>query len=74
MNKFERDRFITYIGQTYNNVQIWGQYERMVDFFFEEYSKTKRRFDEIALPFLFTISHAIELALKENINSILSNS
>lgn len=67
MNKIERDRFITYIGQTYNNIQIWGQYERMVDFFFEEYSKTKRRFDEIAQPFLFTISHAIELALKENI-------
>jgi len=67
MNNLEKDRFVTYIGQTYNNVQIWGQYERMVDFFFEEYSKTKRRFDEIAQPFLFTISHAIELALKENI-------
>ncbi|MFZ1790803.1 MAG: hypothetical protein WAT92_20940 [Saprospiraceae bacterium] len=66
-NKIERDRFITYIGQTYNNIQIWGQYERMVDFFFDEYSKTHRRFDEIAQPFLFTISHAIELALKENI-------
>jgi hypothetical protein len=67
MNKIERDRFITHIGQTYNNIQIWGQYERMVDFFYEEYSKTQRRFDEIAQPFLFTISHAIELALKENI-------
>lgn len=67
MKKIERDRFITHIGQTYNNIQIWGQYERMVDFFFEEYSKTQRRFDEIAQPFLFTISHAIELAIKENI-------
>ncbi|MDP4270755.1 MAG: hypothetical protein Q8909_11600 [Bacteroidota bacterium] len=67
MNKIERDRFITYIGQTYNNIQIWGQYERMVDFLYEEYPKTKRRFDEIAQPLLFTISHAIELALKENI-------
>ncbi|MCC9073507.1 hypothetical protein LNQ49_18175 [Flavobacterium sp. F-65] len=67
MNNNERDRFVTYIGQTYDNVQIWGQYERMVDFFFEEYSRTKRRFDEIAQPFLFTIAHAIELALKENI-------
>lgn len=67
MNNIEKDRFITYVGQTYNNVQIWGQYDRMVDFLFEEYSKTKRRFDEIAQPFLFTISHAIELALKENI-------
>ncbi|MEH1009540.1 hypothetical protein VDP25_17510 [Winogradskyella sp. ECml5-4] len=67
MNRIEKDRYITYIGQTYNNVQVWGQYERMVDFLFEEYSKTKRRFDEIAQPLLFTISHAIELALKENI-------
>lgn len=67
MNTIEKDRFITYIGQTYNNVQIWGQYEIMVDFFFEAYSKSKRRFDEVAQPFLFTISHAIELALKENI-------
>lgn len=67
MNNKEKDRFVTYIGQTYDNVQIWGQYERMVDFFFEEYSKTKRRFDEIAQPFLFTIAHSIELALKENI-------
>ncbi|MFH6947310.1 hypothetical protein ACHRV6_02360 [Flavobacterium sp. FlaQc-51] len=67
MNNIEKDRFITYIGQTYNNIQIWGQYESMVDFFFEEYSKTNRRFDEISQPFLFTISHAIELALKENI-------
>ncbi|WP_040414178.1 hypothetical protein [Cyclobacterium qasimii] len=67
INKTERDRFITYIGQTYNNIQIWGQYERMVDFLFDEYPKTHRRFDEIAQPFLFTISHAIELALKENI-------
>ncbi|WP_313383915.1 hypothetical protein [Chishuiella sp.] len=67
MNRIERDRFITYIGQTYNNIQIWGQYERMVDFLFDEYPKTKRRFDEIAQPFLFLLSHVIELALKENI-------
>jgi len=67
MNNIERDRYIAYIGQTNNNVQIWGQYERMVDFFYEEYSKTKRRFDEVAQPFLFIISHGIELALKENI-------
>lgn len=50
INKTERDRFITYIGQTYNNIQIWGQYERMVDFLFDEYSKIHRRFDEIAQP------------------------
>lgn len=67
MSKSEQDRFITYIGQTRNDAQIWGQYEIMVAFFFDEYSKTKRRFDEIAQPFLFTIAHAIELALKENI-------
>ena len=67
MNKIEKDKYIIYVGQTYNNVQIWGQYERMVDFLFDEFSKTGRRFDEIAQPLLFTISHAIELALKESI-------
>lgn len=67
MDKKAKDKFITYIGQTDDNIQIWGQYERMVDFLFEEFPKTNRRFDEIAQPLLFTISHAIELALKENI-------
>lgn len=67
MHKLNIDKYITYIGYTHNNIQIWGQYEKMVDFLFDEFPKTNKRFDEIAQPFLFIISHAIELALKENI-------
>ena len=67
MDRIERDKFIAWVGMTYDDVQIWGQYERLVDFIFQEFPKTKRRFDEISLPTLFTLSHAIELALKENI-------
>lgn len=68
MNRIERDKYIAWVGMTYSDTQIWGQYERLVDFVFDEYPKTKRRFDEISLPVLFIISHAIELALKENID------
>lgn len=68
MNKIERDKYIAWVGMSYSDTQIWGQYERLVDFVFNEYPKTKRRFDEISLPVLFTMSHAIELALKENID------
>lgn len=67
MKRLERERYIAWVGLTYDDIQIWGQYERLVDFIFEEYPKTNRRFDEISIPTLFTISHAIELALKENI-------
>lgn len=68
MNKFERDKYVAWVGMIYSNIQIWGQYERLVDFVFEEYPKTQRRFDEVSHPILFIISHSIELALKENID------
>lgn len=67
MNRLERDKYIAWVGYTIGDIQIWGQYERLFDFIFEEFPKTKRRFDEISLPTLFTLSHAIELGLKENI-------
>ncbi|MGH2563582.1 MAG: hypothetical protein ACRDE8_05050 [Ginsengibacter sp.] len=67
MNRLERDRYIAWVGYPTGDIQIWGQYELLFDFIFEEYPKTKRRFDEISLPTLFTLSHAIELGLKENI-------
>ncbi|WP_339660025.1 hypothetical protein [Croceibacter atlanticus] len=67
MGKFERDRFIAWIGHSNDNNIIWGQHERLFEFIFEEYSKTKRRFDEISIPTLAVLSHAIELGLKQNI-------
>jgi hypothetical protein len=67
MTRIERERYVAWVGLSYDDVQIWGQYERLVDFIFDAYPKANRRFDEISLPTLFTISHAIELALKENI-------
>jgi hypothetical protein len=67
MTRLERDKFVAWVGYPDSDIGIWGQYERLVDFIFEEYPQTKRRFDEISLPTLFTLSHAIELALKENI-------
>lgn len=65
MTRIERERYVAWVGLSYDDLQIWGQYERLVDFIFEEYPETNRRFDEISLPTLFTISHAIELALKD---------
>jgi hypothetical protein len=68
MNMSERDRYRAYVGMyANNNISIWGQYDRMVEFVFKTFSATNRRFDEIAVPLLHTISHGIELALKENI-------
>lgn len=67
MNVAERDTWIAYVGWADNNGSIWGHYNRLVDYLFESYPKTKRRFDEISIPFLHTISHGIELGLKENI-------
>lgn len=68
MNKIDREKYIAWVGMSYNDVQIWGQYERLVEFVFKEYPQTKKRFDEISLPLLFTMSHSIELALKANID------
>ncbi len=67
MNRLERDKYIAWVGYTTGDIQIWGQYELLFDFIFEQYPKTKRRFDEISLPTLFILSHAIELGLKEGI-------
>ena len=67
MNKIEKDRYIARVSQTQNNIQIWGQYNRLVEFIYAEYPKSKRRFDEISFPMLFILSHCIELGLKENI-------
>lgn len=67
MNRKERDRYFSFIGGVTNDIQIWGQYETLVDFIFENFPKLNRRFDEISLPTLFMVSHAVELGLKENI-------
>lgn len=67
MSKLERDRYKSYVGHTFNDSEIWGQYEMLVDFIYDEYPKTKRRFDEVSLPILFVLSHFVELALNENI-------
>ncbi len=68
MNKKEKDRYIARVSQTLNNIQILGQYNRLVEFIYAEYPKSGKRFDEISFPMLFVISHGIELGLKENIH------
>lgn len=68
MNLAEKDRYVAYVGSVSNNAQIWGEYDNLIDFIFEYYPPTKRRFDVISMPILSTMSHSIELALKENIN------
>lgn len=68
LNLAEKDRFVAYVGMYGDNdTSIWGQYQRLVDFIFKTYPDTGRRFDEIAIPTLHTISHGVELAIKENI-------
>jgi len=66
-NKFERDKYVAWVGYSNENGIIWGQHEQLFDFIFTEYSKTTRRFDEISIPTLSILSHGIELGLKENI-------
>lgn len=64
----DQDMYIAYLGMyADNNTAIWGQYERLVDFIYEQFPATKLRFDVIAAPLLHTMAHSIELALKENI-------
>jgi len=67
MTRQEKDRYIAWVGHSNENGIIWGQHERLFEFIYDEYSKTKRRFDEISIPTLSILSHAIELGLKENI-------
>lgn len=71
MNRMERDNFQTWVGYTESDIQIWGQYENLVDFIYEEFPKTNRRFDEISFPTLFVLSHGVEVALKENLKFFL---
>ena len=67
MNRRQREKYKAWIGYIDTDARIWGQYKSMVDFIYEKYPSTNRRFEIIAIPLLFTISHAIELGLKENI-------
>ncbi|AEE48912.1 hypothetical protein [Haliscomenobacter hydrossis] len=67
MDKRQRENYKAWIGYINSDSRIWGQYTDMVDFVYKEYPKTKQKFEVIAIPLLFTMSHAIELGLKENI-------
>lgn len=68
ISRSEKDKYIAYVGMyADSNAAIWGQYDRMVDFVFENYPSTGQRFDPIAVPLLNTMAHGIELGLKENL-------
>lgn len=67
MNRIERERYIARVGFYSSDISIWGQYDTLFEFVFEEFPKTQRQFEEIALPLLSVLSHGIELGLKENI-------
>src|SRR5690554_1872008 len=63
----ELDRLNAYIGHSYSDMNLVGQYENAVDILINQITKEKHRIDTVAHPLLYLMRHSIELGLKENI-------
>ncbi len=67
VNKRDLDKLTAYIGQSYSDMNLVGQYENAVDILINQIIEKKHRVDTIAYPLLYLMRHSIELGLKENI-------
>lgn len=65
--KRQLERLKAYIGHTYSNMNLVGQYENAIDILINNIIDEKERVDLIAHPLLYLMRHSIELALKDNI-------
>jgi len=61
------DKLTAYIGHSYSDMNLVGQYENAVDILVNQIIEGKHRVDTIAHPLLYLMRHSIELGLKENI-------
>lgn len=67
INNRDLDKLTAYIGQSYSDMNLVGQYENAVDILINQIIEEKHRVDTIAHPLLYLMRHSIELGLKENI-------
>lgn len=67
INNRELDRLKAYVGHSYSDMNLVGQYENAVDILINQIIKEKHRVDTIAHPLLYLMRHSIELGLKENV-------
>lgn len=67
INNRELDRLTAYVGHSYSDMNLVGQYENAVDILINQIIDEKHRIDTIAHPLLYLMRHSIELGLKENI-------
>lgn len=67
INNRELDRLTAYLGHSYSDMNLVGQYENALDILINQIIKEKHRVDTIAHPLLYLMRHSIELGLKENI-------
>lgn len=67
ITKRESDRLTAFIGFSYSDMNLVGQYENAVDILINQVIDEKNRVDTIAHPLLYLMRHSIELGLKVNI-------
>ena len=63
----EKDKLTAFIGYSYSDMNLVGQYENAINILINQIVQEKSRIDVIAYPLLYLMRHTIELALKENI-------
>lgn len=70
LTNLEKDQLTAYIGQSYTDMNLVGQYENAIDILINQIIEKKFRIDVIAHPLLYLIRHSLELLLKENIKEL----
>ena len=70
INNRDLDKLTAYVGQSFSDMNLVGQYENSVDILINQIIEEKHRVDTIAHPLLYLMRHSIELGLKENIKYI----
>jgi len=67
LGKRDLEKLKAYVGDSYSDMNLVGQYENAIDILVNHTIEKKDRVDLIAHPLLYLMRHTIELALKENI-------
>lgn len=63
INNRELDRLTAYVGHSYSDMNLVGQYENAVDILINQIIKEKHRVDTISHPLFYLMRHSIELGL-----------
>ena len=67
LKNFELEKLNAYVGNSYSDMNLVGQYENAIDILINFIIEKGDRIDLIAHPILYLMRHSIELSLKENI-------